>query len=61
MIGPPAPPAWRIAALTTVALLAFAGNSLLCRQALRHSTLDAASFTSLRLRSEERRVGKECA
>ena len=51
MIAPPAPPAWRTAALTTVALLAFAGNSLLCRQALRHSTLDAASFTSLRLAS----------
>ena len=49
MTGPPALPAWRTAALTTVALLAFAGNSLLCRQALRHTTLDAASFTSLRL------------
>jgi drug/metabolite transporter (DMT)-like permease len=42
---------WRIPALTTLALLAFAGNSLLCRLALRETTIDAASFTSLRLSS----------
>jgi hypothetical protein len=32
-------------------MLAFAGNSLLCRMALRETSLDAASFTSLRLLS----------
>lgn len=35
--------------LTTLAMLAFAGNSLLCRLALRDTEIDAASFTSLRL------------
>jgi drug/metabolite transporter (DMT)-like permease len=39
----------RIASLTTLAMLAFAGNSLLCRIALRDTTIDAASFTSIRL------------
>lgn len=39
----------RIIALTSLAMLAFAGNSLLCRVALRHSGIDAASFTSIRL------------
>lgn len=39
----------RTALLTAVALLAFAGNSLLCRVALRETTIDAASFTSVRL------------
>jgi drug/metabolite transporter (DMT)-like permease len=32
-------------------MLAFAGNSLLCRIALKQTALDAASFTSLRLAS----------
>ncbi len=50
-MNPPAPSPWRIAILTTLALLAFAGNSLLCRVALRQAALDAASFTSLRLAS----------
>jgi hypothetical protein len=36
-------------ALTVVAMLAFAGNSLLCRAALRDGTIDPASFTTLRL------------
>ena len=35
--------------LTLVAMLAFAGNSLLCRLALQHTAIDAASFTSVRL------------
>ncbi len=35
--------------LTLLALLAFAGNSLLCRLALRHTAIDAASFTLVRL------------
>ncbi|HEX7455520.1 MAG TPA: DMT family transporter [Gallionella sp.] len=30
-------------------MIAFAGNSLLCRIALKHSGIDAASFTSIRL------------
>jgi len=38
-------------ALTAVAMLAFAGNSLLCRLALQHSGIDPASFTSVRLTS----------
>ena len=36
---------------TTLALLAFAGNSLLCRAALAHTPIDAASFTTIRLAS----------
>lgn len=39
----------RILLLTTLAMLAFAGNSLLCRLALRDSAIDAASFTAIRL------------
>lgn len=35
--------------LTSLAMLAFAGNSLLCRLALRQSHIDAASFTTIRL------------
>lgn len=35
--------------LTALAMLAFAGNSLLCRLALRETTIDAASFTAIRL------------
>lgn len=38
-------------ALTAVAMLAFAGNSLLCRLALQHSGIDPASFTTVRLTS----------
>ncbi|HXV20639.1 MAG TPA: DMT family transporter [Desulfuromonadales bacterium] len=32
-------------------MVAFAGNSLLCRMALKHTGIDAASFTALRLLS----------
>ena len=35
--------------LTCLAMLAFAGNSLLCRLALRETDIDAASFTTIRL------------
>jgi drug/metabolite transporter (DMT)-like permease len=35
--------------LTALAMLAFAGNSLLCRLALKHTSIDAASFTAIRL------------
>ena len=41
----------RIFTLTSLAMLAFAGNSLLCRAALKHTAIDAASFTSIRLLS----------
>jgi len=37
--------------LTVLAMLAFAGNSLLCRLALRSTPIDAASFTALRIAS----------
>jgi drug/metabolite transporter (DMT)-like permease len=39
----------RIISLTTLAMIAFAGNSLLCRQALKHTAIDPASFTAIRL------------
>lgn len=39
----------RVGLLTALAMLAFAGNSLLCRLALKNTTLDAASFTLIRL------------
>ena len=39
----------RIVVLTLLAMMAFAGNSLLCRLALKHTPLDAASFTAVRL------------
>lgn len=42
-------PTFRLALLTSLALLGFAGNSLLCRAALAHTSIDAASFTSVRL------------
>jgi drug/metabolite transporter (DMT)-like permease len=39
----------RIVVLTSLAMIAFAGNSLLCRAALKHAGIDAASFTTIRL------------
>ena len=39
----------RIITLTSLAMIAFAGNSLLCRVALKHTSIDAASFTTIRL------------
>lgn len=41
----------RVSTLTVIAMLAFAGNSLLCRLALRNTGIDAASFTWLRILS----------
>lgn len=41
----------KIALSTTLALFAFAGNSILCRLALGEEAIDAASFTSIRLLS----------
>lgn len=39
----------RIFTITLLTMLAFAGNSVLCRIALKHTSIDAASFTSIRL------------
>lgn len=39
----------RISLLTAVAMVAFAGNSLLCRVALSTTGIDAASFTTIRV------------
>jgi drug/metabolite transporter (DMT)-like permease len=41
----------RVVILTLLAMVAFASNSLLCRLALRQTTIDAASFTFIRLLS----------
>jgi len=40
---------WRVVVLSALAMLAFAGNSLLCRLALARSAVDPASFTAVRL------------
>lgn len=37
--------------LTLVAMLAFAGNSILCRMALKETAIDPATFTAIRLLS----------
>ena len=42
-------PRSQILVLTLVAMIAFAGNSLLCRVALKDTAIDAASFTSIRI------------
>jgi drug/metabolite transporter (DMT)-like permease len=39
----------RLVALTSLAMIAFTGNSLLCRIALKSTSIDAASFTVIRL------------
>ena len=39
----------RLIVLTVITMAAFAGNSLLCRLALSHTSIDAASFTTVRL------------
>jgi drug/metabolite transporter (DMT)-like permease len=39
----------RAFALTLLAMLAFAGNSLLCRAALKSTEIDPASFTTIRI------------
>nr|WP_238992611.1 MULTISPECIES: DMT family transporter [Pseudomonas] len=41
----------RLIAMTCFAMLAFAANSLLCRLALKHTAIDAASFSVVRLAS----------
>jgi drug/metabolite transporter (DMT)-like permease len=42
---------FRLTILTTLTMIAFAGNSLLCRMALKETAIDAAAFTSVRLLS----------
>ncbi len=42
-------PSLRTLLLTTLAMLAFAANSLLCRLALKDGAIDAASFTTIRM------------
>ena len=49
LIASPPTARQRVFVLTLLALLAFAGNSLLCRMALRHTGIDAASFTTARI------------
>jgi drug/metabolite transporter (DMT)-like permease len=44
-------PSLRVVICTVLALVAFAGNSLLCRAALAHTHIDATSFTTVRLLS----------
>jgi drug/metabolite transporter (DMT)-like permease len=44
-------PGMRTVVFTVLALIAFAGNSLLCRAALAHTHIDAATFTTVRLLS----------
>ena len=39
----------RVFVLTLLTMVAFASNSLLCRLALKHTSIDAASFTTIRL------------
>lgn len=39
----------RVVVLTLITMVAFAGNSVLCRMALKHTMIDAATFTSIRL------------
>src|SRR5713226_1236835 len=39
----------RLFILTLVAMIAFASNSLLCRAALRQTSIDAATFTFVRI------------
>jgi drug/metabolite transporter (DMT)-like permease len=39
----------RLAVATSLAMIAFAGNSLLCRMALKQTPIDAATFTTVRI------------
>lgn len=41
----------RVLTLTLLAVIAFAGNSILCRLALKDTPIDAATFTSIRILS----------
>lgn len=47
----PTSPTPKTIVLTTLAMIAFAANALLCRMALGEGMIDAASFTLIRLGS----------
>lgn len=49
MTAPPMAARMKTVALTVLALLAFAANSVLCRLALRDDAIDPASFTAIRI------------
>jgi drug/metabolite transporter (DMT)-like permease len=51
----------RTIALTLIAMVAFAANSLLCRLALAQSSIDPASFTLIRIVSGAAMMGAICA
>lgn len=51
MTSPNTPPFWQTWVTTLIALLAFAANSVLCREALGMGAIDAGSFTAVRLGS----------
>lgn len=51
---------YRFVLLTALAMLAFAGNSLLCRLALRDTDIDPASFTAIRIVSGALTLGLLC-
>ena len=42
-------PIVKVAALTGLVMIAFGGDSIICRMALKDTGIDAASFTSIRL------------
>jgi drug/metabolite transporter (DMT)-like permease len=42
-------PLWQVFVLTALAMIAFAANSLLCRLALKNTSINPASFTAIRL------------
>jgi drug/metabolite transporter (DMT)-like permease len=50
-LGPCLKPRTQTFLLTLLAMTAFAGNSLLCRLALKHTSIDPASFTFVRITS----------
>lgn len=47
----------RVFALTLLAMVAFAGNSILCRFALKETPIDAATFTAIRITSGAMMLG----
>lgn len=50
-MGPLRMKPFRVFTLTSMAMVAFAANSILCRAALKRGTIDAASFSSIRIMS----------
>ncbi|WP_245536655.1 hypothetical protein [Thiothrix nivea] len=50
-----------LALLTLLTMIAFAGNSVLCRIALKETPIDPATFTSIRLISGAMACGRGSA